>query len=91
MYLVRKTQVISFLSIYENSHLLSGKKDTVTQKVVQRHMLMKSLKELHAEYNSEVDGTISLSYRPFLRLRPFYITEPKKKDLLKEKYNCCYY
>lgn len=31
-------------------------------------------------YNSEVDGTLSLSYRQFLQLWPFYITEPKAHD-----------
>lgn len=82
MPLLREAWVIAFLIGDENSRLLSGKKDTVAQKKkkFQRRILTKSLKELHAENNSEVNGTLSLSYRQFLRLRPFYTTESKAHD-----------
>lgn len=78
----RREKVHSFLSRDENSRQLSGKKDTVTKNKtkLQRRILTKTLKELHGEYNSEVAREDSISYRQFLRLRPFHITEPKAND-----------
>lgn len=78
----RRKSVMAFLCRDENSHLLPGKKDTITKNKVktQRCVLTKTMKELHALYISEVDKELSLSYRQFLRLRPFYVTEPKTSD-----------
>ncbi|XP_041942794.1 uncharacterized protein LOC121705696 isoform X1 [Alosa sapidissima] len=78
----RKESVISFLCRDENSRLLPGKKDTITKNKVrtQRRVLTKTMKELHALYISEVDTKLCVSYRQFLRLRPFYVTEPKTSD-----------
>ncbi|KAF3850507.1 hypothetical protein F7725_012279, partial [Dissostichus mawsoni] len=58
------------------------KKDTVTKNKVKerRRVLTKSLRELHSEYKTEVGVAHSISYRQFLRLRPFYVTEPKASD-----------
>lgn len=79
---MNRAQVAQFLCRDENSRLLPGKKDTVTKKKikVQRRVLQKTLKELHEQYNTEMKKEIRLSYRQFLRLRPFYITEPKASD-----------
>lgn len=76
----RRRSVVEFLTRDENSRLLPGKKDTVSQyKVrVQRRVLTKSLKELYKEYKEGIEQPIS--YRQFVRLRPFYITEPKASD-----------
>ena len=78
----RKQAVIKFLSRDENSTLLAGKKDTITKnkQKVQRRVLTKPLTELHTEYQTEVEQHLSMSYRQFVRRRPFYITEPKSKD-----------
>lgn len=79
---VKKEWVIKFLCRDENSRLLAGKKDTITKnkQKVQRRVLTKPLKELHKIYNKEAERGLSLSYRQFVRLRPFYITEPKVHD-----------
>ncbi|XP_029903924.1 uncharacterized protein LOC115356800 [Myripristis murdjan] len=78
----RKQAVINFLSRDENSRLLAGKKDTITKnkQKLQRRVLAKPLKELHAQYQTEVEQHLSMSYRQFARRRPFYITEPKSRD-----------
>lgn len=78
----RKQAVINFLSRDENSRLLAGKKDTITKNKLkmQRRVLTKPLIELHAQYKTEVQQHLSMSYRQFARRRPFYITEPKTRD-----------
>lgn len=78
----RKQAVIQFLLRDENSCLLPGKKDTITKNKqrVQRRVLTKPLKELHTQYQTEVEQHLSMSYRQFTRHRPFYITEPKLRD-----------
>ncbi|XP_063737744.1 uncharacterized protein LOC134863258 isoform X1 [Eleginops maclovinus] len=78
----RRRSVVEFLTRDENSRLLPGKKDTVSKDRVkeQRRVLSKSLKELHKEYNAEVGEGCVVSYRQFVRLRPFYVTEPKAND-----------
>lgn len=77
----RKQAVVNFLSRDENS-LLAGKKDTITKnkQKMQRRVLTKPLLELHAQYQTEVEQHLSISYRQFARKRPFYITEPKIRD-----------
>ncbi|KAL1250481.1 hypothetical protein QQF64_018277 [Cirrhinus molitorella] len=78
----RKQAVINFLSRDENSHLVAGKKDTITKnkQKKQRRVLTKPLTELHAQYQTEVEQSLSISYRQFARRRPFYMTEPKTRD-----------
>ena len=78
----RREKVSGFLSRDENSRQLAGRKDTITKNKVklQRRILSNTLKELHCVYNSEVAKEDSMSYRQFLRLRPFHITEPKASD-----------
>lgn len=78
----RKQAVVNFLTRDENSRLLSGKRDTITKnkQKMQRRVLTKPLIELHAQYQTEVEPHLSLSYRQFLRKRPFFITEPKARD-----------
>ena len=78
----RKQAVINFLSRDENSRLLAGKKDTITKnkQKMQRRVLTKPLIEIHAQYQTEVEQQLSMSYRQFVRRRPFYITEPKTSD-----------
>lgn len=78
----RERAVVSFLTRDENSRLLSGKKDTITKNKVkyQRRVLTKPLKELHSLYNSEMERSLHLSYRQFIRRRPFYVTEPRIQD-----------
>ncbi|XP_022078608.1 uncharacterized protein LOC127533326 [Acanthochromis polyacanthus] len=75
----KRESVKEFLTRDENSRLLPGKKDTISLNKVkeQRRVLVKSLKELHKEYCQEAG---KLSYRQFVRLRPFYVTEPKSRD-----------
>ena len=46
----------------------------------QRRVLTKTMKALHTLYISEVDHEHCMSYRQFLRLRPFCVTEPKASD-----------
>ncbi|XP_041961131.1 FK506-binding protein 5-like [Alosa sapidissima] len=77
-----RQSVVEFLTRDENSRLLPGKKDTVTQNKVrkQRRVLTKSLKELYKEYKSNLGSEHTISYRQFGRLRPFYVTEPKASD-----------
>lgn len=69
----RKQAVINFLSRDENSRLLAGKKDTITKNKLkmQRRVLTKPLIELHAQYKTEVQQHLSMSYRQFARRRPF--------------------
>ncbi|KAK7162509.1 hypothetical protein R3I93_006735 [Phoxinus phoxinus] len=78
----RRQSVVEFLTRDENSRLLAGKKDTVSKDRVkeQRRVLTKSLKELHKDYNAEAGERRAVSYRQFVRLRPFYVTEPKAND-----------
>jgi hypothetical protein len=78
----RREKVSAFLSRDENSRQLAGKKDTITRNKIklQRRILCRTLKELHGVYNTEVAKEDSISYRQFLRLRPFHITEPKASD-----------
>ncbi|XP_051519230.1 uncharacterized protein LOC127420748 [Myxocyprinus asiaticus] len=78
----RKQAVIDFLSRDENSHLLAGKKNTITKnkQKMQRRVLTKPLTELHAQYQTEMEQHLSMSYRQFARRRTFYITEPKTRD-----------
>ena len=38
------------------------------------------MKEIHLHYNKETQKELTLSYRQFVCLRPFYITEPKTSD-----------
>lgn len=78
----RRQSVVEFLTRDENSRLLAGKKDTVSKDRFkeQRRVLTKSLKELHKDYNAEAGEGRAVSYRQFVRLRPFYVTEPKAID-----------
>ena len=78
----RREKVSAFLSRDENSRQLAGKKDTITKNKIklQRRTLSATLKELHGVYNKEATKEESISYRQFLRLRPFHITEPKQSD-----------
>lgn len=47
---------------------------------MQRRVLTKPLLELHAQYQTEAEQHLSISYRQFARKQPFYITEPKTRD-----------
>ena len=78
----KREQVTRFLCRDEHSRLLAGKKDTVTKnkEKVQIRVLLKTLKEIHVLYNKETKKGLTMSYRQFSRLRPFYVTEPKKSD-----------
>ncbi|XP_076594582.1 uncharacterized protein LOC143325434 isoform X2 [Chaetodon auriga] len=78
----RRKSVFAFLSRDENSRLLPGKKDTITKNKIkrQRRVLSHTLKDLHSSFNAEVAKENTMSYRQFLRLRPFHITEPRATD-----------
>lgn len=77
----KKHQVESFLLLDEHSILLPGKKDVVGRKEKkQRRVLTSSLKDLHKSYIQKCDREYRMSYRQFLRYRPFYITEAKSSD-----------
>ena len=65
-----------FLEDDLNSRMLPGKKDG--KKVVQRRLLLNSLKDLHQKYRTEFNSTIS--YTTFLRLKPAWIVQPKLSD-----------
>lgn len=62
--------------------MLSGKKDTVTKNKIkhQRRVLLQSLKNLHANYNTTALKHHAVSYRQFLRYCPFYVTPAKESD-----------
>ncbi|XP_010783826.1 uncharacterized protein isoform X2 [Notothenia coriiceps] len=76
-----KKQVESFLLRDENSRLLPGKKDIIgREKKMQRRVLAKSLVDLHKEYLQTAGPHLRLSYRQFVRYRPFYVTEAKSND-----------
>lgn len=78
----RREEVASFLCRDENSRMLSGKKDTITKNKIkqQRRVLLHSLKDLHAQYNSTAMRHLKLSYRQFVRYCPFFITPAKDSD-----------
>ena len=77
----RKKQVESFLLRDESSRLLPGKKDTIGRKEkMQRRVLVKSLVDLHKEYVQTAKQQHRMSYRQFLRYKPFYVTETKAND-----------
>lgn len=78
----RKTEVKKFLCRDDHSRILPGKRDTMTKgkDKQQRRVLLKNLKELHSMYNEEVGKEMKMSYRQFVRLRPFFVTEPKTRD-----------
>ena len=70
----RKKQVESFLIRDENSRLLPGKKDTIGRKVkMQRRVLAKSLVDLHKEYKQTCEAQHAMSYRQFVRYKPFFV------------------
>lgn len=57
------------------------KKRTLSPKVrEQRRVLLHSLKDLHLEYKMLTERPFKLSYRPFLRYCPFYVTPAKESD-----------
>lgn len=64
----------------ESSRLLPGKKDTVRRKKCKRRVLVKSLLDLHKEYSQTAELKHRMSYRQFLRYKPFYVTEAKAND-----------
>ena len=65
----------------ESSRLLPGKKDTVGRKEkMQRGVLVWSLVDLHKEYSQTAELEHRISYRQFLRYKPFYVTEAKAND-----------
>lgn len=77
----KRQEVVSFLSRDENSRLLAGKKDTVGRVIKrQRRVLTKSLRDLYSDYFKDSSRKHSMSYRQFVRYRPFYITEAKATD-----------
>ena len=62
-------------------HMLRGSYVSETDKGVkrQRSVLLDTLKNLHAQFESEFPS-ISLSYSLFCRLRPFHVQQPTTHD-----------
>lgn len=58
---------------------LRKKKDTITKNKLkmQKTVLTKSLTELHAQCQTEVEQHLSMSYKQSVRQQPFYIIESK--------------
>lgn len=68
----RKKRVESFLLLDENSILLQGKKDTIGRREKkQRRILTSTLKDLHKAYNDNSDEMRRMSYRQFIKYKPF--------------------
>ena len=71
----------SFLLLDENSIVLPGKKDTIGRKEKRhRRVLTSSLKDLHKAYMQKCEKKHQLSYRQFIRYKPFYVTEARSRD-----------
>jgi hypothetical protein len=71
--------VCNFLERDCNSRIAPGVSDTITKGKVkkQRRYLLKSLQDLHKEFQGTVQ--YSISYSKFCRLRPFWILFPQVK------------
>ena len=73
-------RVKAFYTRNDNSRLISGKRQTKTQKGAkkQRRVLLHNLKILYSKFISETKTTIS--YTSFCRMRPFYVVFPRQSD-----------
>ena len=76
-----REKVRTFLELDINSRLLPGKRDTITRnkQKKQKRLLNDSLKNLHKKFQEE-NRDIKISYSTFLKLRPFWIVQPKVAD-----------
>lgn len=57
------------------------KKDTIGRKEkMQRRVLTKSLVDIHKEYKQTCEAQHVMSYRQFVRYKPFFVTEGRSND-----------